>query len=351
MTHRQIHLFDKRRVQPSREAYPLQDDLEIGWCPEAHHVRDPNQPAPLIAFFHLAIDQARRHLPLLHLPSSTTHLEPLTEVSRQRIEVEVEPITGEKRQTVRDQALSQNVDDRMRHVLRAGTQLEHRQNLGAGIDDQPQPQNLLGAAQPGAQLVQLEVREMQMAEDALVQGVRVPACSSEPSRHRGLSKAKDPLGGGKVEPFGQSREHHGDLLRGRFQAIQGGVASSAERGAASLTPERLDVLGLTMFAIAHQSVLSSVSVAKVGALSVRTGEPFGVDAFGGSPSAFHLTPRTHWGRHWPCTRRSSEAESTGGAIVWGARLQQTLERAALGPSSRGGRPKRVPVKTPQQRQR
>src|SRR5436305_10370798 len=58
-----------------------------------------------------------------------------------------------------------------------------------------------------------------------------------------------------------------------------------------------------------------------------------------------------FGRHWPCTRRSSEAESTGGAIVWGARLQQTLERAALGPSSRGGRPKRVPVKTPQQRQR
>ena len=94
MTHRQIHPFDKRRVQPSREASPLQDDLEIAWCPEAHHVRDPNQPAPLIAFFHLAIDQARRHLPLLHLPSSTTHLEPLTEVSRQRIEVEVEPITG-----------------------------------------------------------------------------------------------------------------------------------------------------------------------------------------------------------------------------------------------------------------
>ena len=75
--------------------------------------------------------------------------------------------------------------------------------------------------------------------------------------------------------------------------VQGSVASSAERGAASLTPERLDVLGLAMFAIANQRVLSSVSVAKVGALPVRAGEPFSGDAFGGSPSAFHLTPRSY----------------------------------------------------------
>ncbi len=125
-------------------------------------------------------------------------------MSGQRREVEVELITDEKRQTVSDQALSQNVDDRMRHVLRAGIQMEHRQNLGAGIDDQPKPQNLLGAVQLGTQLVQLQVREMKMAEDALVQGVRLPACSIEPSRHRGLLKAKDPFCGGKVEPFDQS---------------------------------------------------------------------------------------------------------------------------------------------------
>ena len=49
-------------------------------------------------------------------------------MSGQRREVEVEPITDEKRQTVSDQALSRNVDDRMRHVLRAGIQMEHRQN-------------------------------------------------------------------------------------------------------------------------------------------------------------------------------------------------------------------------------
>jgi hypothetical protein len=99
--------------------------------------------------------------------------------------------------------LSERVDEDMRHVLRAGADLKHGQNLGERINGQPEPEHLCGAAQPGAQLVQLEMREVQMAEEALVQGVRVPACPSEPSRHRGLSKAKDPLCGGKVEPFGQ----------------------------------------------------------------------------------------------------------------------------------------------------
>jgi hypothetical protein len=36
------------------------------------------------------------------------------------------------------QAPSQRVDDPMCHVLRAGAELEHRQNLGARIDGQPQ---------------------------------------------------------------------------------------------------------------------------------------------------------------------------------------------------------------------
>ncbi len=86
----------------------------------------------------------------------------------------------------------------MSHVLCAGTKLKHRQNLREGIDGQPEPEHLRGTAQLRAQLVQLEVPEMEMAEEALVQGVRVPACTSEPPRNRGLSKAEDPLGGGRV---------------------------------------------------------------------------------------------------------------------------------------------------------
>jgi hypothetical protein len=51
--------------------------------------------------------------------------------------------------------------------------MEHRKNLGARVDGQPQPDYLFGAAEPGAQFVQLDVWEVKMAEGALVQGMCV----------------------------------------------------------------------------------------------------------------------------------------------------------------------------------
>jgi hypothetical protein len=92
----------------------------------------------------------------------------------------------------------------MRHVLCSGAKLKHWENFRAGINGQPQPEHLSDAAEPRAQFVQLQVREPEMAKEALVQGVRVLACTSEPSRNSGLSKAEDPLGGGNIKPFGQS---------------------------------------------------------------------------------------------------------------------------------------------------
>jgi hypothetical protein len=71
------------------------------------------------------------------------------------------------------------VDEPLRHVLRAGTQLEDGKNLGAGINGQPEPEHLFGTAQAGAQFVQLQVREVEMEEEALVQRVRVYICTSE----------------------------------------------------------------------------------------------------------------------------------------------------------------------------
>jgi len=100
-------------------------------------------------------------------------------MSREGIEVEIEPVTGEEREAARSQELSQGVDEQVRHVLRAGTQMEHRQNLGARVDGQPEPQHLAGTAQPCAQFVQLEVREPEMAEGALVQGLCVLASASQ----------------------------------------------------------------------------------------------------------------------------------------------------------------------------
>jgi hypothetical protein len=132
-----------------------------------------------------------------------------------------------------------------------------------------------------------------MAEEALVEGVRVPACTSEPPRNRGLSKAEDPLGGGSVQPFGQRREHHSDLLRGGFQAIQGGVASGTEGAVARRASKGLDRLSTPMLAVPDKCMVVSVCDPEVAALSVGTGEARGVDPLRCAPAAFHLAPGTH----------------------------------------------------------
>jgi hypothetical protein len=66
----------------------------------------------------------------------------------------------------------------MGHSLCAGAELKHRQNLRTGINGQPQPEHLCGAAQPGTQFVQLEVGDLQGVEAVLVQGLSVLASAS-----------------------------------------------------------------------------------------------------------------------------------------------------------------------------
>ena len=177
------------------------------------------------------------------------------------------------------------------------------------------------------------MREPEGAEGALVQGLSVLASARQPGGDGRLPIAEDPFGSRWVQPFGQRRQHHGDLLRGSFQTVQGRVASSTEGGVAGLAAKGLDPLDTAMLAISDQGVDVCIGDPEVRAEGVGTSEPLGVDAFGCSSSAFHLRPATHRQRRWPSSRRGSGGETTGGAIVWAAGLQQTVERAALGPSS------------------
>ena len=89
VTDGQIHPFDESGVEPSRQAQPLQGGREICLCPQAHHRRNSHELAPPIAFLHLAIDQARRHLPLAHVPPSPTSCEPLAKMGCEGIEVQI----------------------------------------------------------------------------------------------------------------------------------------------------------------------------------------------------------------------------------------------------------------------
>lgn len=171
--------------------------------------------------------------------------------------------------------------------------MEHGKNLVERIDGEPKPQDLFGAAEPRAQLVQLQVRQVEVAEAVLVQGPCMFPCASQPCGDGGLPVAEDPLGRGSIQPLSQCRQHQGDLLGGGFQAIQRGVASGSERRVTGLASKRLDTLSAAMGAISYQSVDSSVGDAKVRAVLVRTGEAPGVDSLRCSPPAFHLAPGTY----------------------------------------------------------
>jgi hypothetical protein len=131
-------------------------------------------------------------------------------------------------------------------MLCAGTKVEDGNDLREGVDGQPQPQYVCGAAQPGTQFVQLEVREPEMAEGTLVQGLCVRARASQPGGDGGLPVAEDSLGSRRVQPFSERRQHHPDLLRGGFQAVQGSVAPSTESGATSLAAKGLNLFSVAM---------------------------------------------------------------------------------------------------------
>ncbi len=83
-------------------------------------------------------------------------------------------------------------------------------------------------------------------------------CAYSPARvrkasDRGLSVAEDTFSGGRIQPKGSRRQHHCDLLGGRFQAVQGGVASSTESGMRGLATECLDLLNATICAISKEA--------------------------------------------------------------------------------------------------
>jgi hypothetical protein len=103
MADRQIHPLDESGVESSREAQSLQSGLEICQCPQAHDRRDSHQFASLVAFLHLTVDQLRRHLPPKCFPPSATHLKLVSKMGGQGIEIQIETITREERETARGQ--------------------------------------------------------------------------------------------------------------------------------------------------------------------------------------------------------------------------------------------------------
>ncbi len=125
MTDRQWSPFNTSGVQSPSEAHPRPRDLESGTCSKAHDVCHPHQLAPLGAFLHLARDQSFCHLPPEYFPPLARHLEPLSNMSGQSIEGQIEAVTGEKGDAARCKEVPQGVHHRMRRMWCTWTKMEH----------------------------------------------------------------------------------------------------------------------------------------------------------------------------------------------------------------------------------
>jgi hypothetical protein len=148
-----------------------------------------------------------------------------------------------------------------------------------------------------------------MAEGPLVQDLCMFPSASQPGSDRGLSVAEDTSSIGRVQPFGQRRQYHRDLVRGGFQTVQRSVASSTEGGVTGLTTKALDLLSMTVLPIPDESMDVSICDPKVQTLLIGTGEAFGVYPLGCPSPAFDLAPGTH--RQWRRDDRQGNRVGSG----------------------------------------
>ena len=106
-----------------------------------------------------------------------------------------------KRETPQGQALSQTMDQQMSHVVRARAQLNHWNAFRQRVKGHPQPEDLRSAAQSRVDLIQLHMRNLELAEGALVQDLRMRPSPQEPARDGRMPQPKDAFGRRPIQPF------------------------------------------------------------------------------------------------------------------------------------------------------
>ena len=94
--------------------------------------------------------------------------------------------------------------DRMRRALRPRTDVEHRDQFGERIDRDPEPKHVRPIAQACAQFIKLEMRQLEVADPAVVQGGAVLASPRQPGADRAFPVSKHAHGCGDAQPSGSA---------------------------------------------------------------------------------------------------------------------------------------------------
>jgi hypothetical protein len=199
--------------------------------------------------------------------------------------------------------------------------MQHRDQLAQGIDRQPQPQCVGAVRQARSELVELDVRQVELPQDAVVKRRAVFTRPRQPAGNRRVRVAEDPRRGRDRQPLCQCCQDFATALGGGFQTVEWRIATRAKGGPTRLAAQGLDALAREVRAISDQGVDLRVGQAIVLTGAIGAGKPLCGDALGCAAAAFALTPGRHrWtGRSGCGLVRALLA--TGWAIVGGAGLE------------------------------
>jgi len=79
--------------------------------------------------------------------------------------------------------------------------MQHRNEFADRIDHHPQPQRVRPAAQPGAQFIELKMRQGKIPKDAVLERLTMGTCAPQPGRDGRMLVPKHPHRGGDISPF------------------------------------------------------------------------------------------------------------------------------------------------------
>jgi hypothetical protein len=196
--------------------------------------------------------------------------------------------------------------------------LEGGDEFGLGIESDPDPEIVGLVPEGGVELIELEMANLQIAEEVRVHFFGVGASAGEPEAQGGVGMAEKELDIGHGETEIDSQEYSRDVPGGGVEAIEGGTPAAGEAGLASLAAELLNPVAA---AIGDKGMERGIGIAPILTEQIRAGVASGADLFRGTLGMFALWPGEHPWLVGVAPKRFWMGSATNGAIVRRARLQ------------------------------
>lgn len=289
----QVDAFDESSLNELSKAIQHQDSIQVFSftpyhpdAPTGHHTHDGKSQLPTFALLDkLTIQQAIRNLPMIG--SSAWRTKPVTEMSRDGVEISSQTIGGEGRDGVWVKAQLEIMNQSHSVIILTLAEVKRGQYLGDGIDGQPQP-HFAGTAHPTIQLIHLDQGQKQVMKETVVEQRTVLTHAFQPACNGGFTMTRAAHEDRDIAPFSQEHQDQNDMTIVGLQSIKGSVKATGEALVAPLTFPILNMFVATAFSIADNGVQQVIDDAEVITQGIGTSVTLGSEMFGATSSTFAL---------------------------------------------------------------